>query len=285
MHLPDFVLLVIGTLAAIAAGLAVLTSNYRVARVLFWIAALAFGSLGVVWSATSEGYSLPTQMVVSATIGAIAAAGLTWTLWEIREKESTEVKTASNTEQVRRPTLEATNNSTIAARDAKIPGDLPFQVGRADKDSLIDLSGSNFSKNPDGSITFTPGNPEFQFPAPTGEFAKLSTADLRKRLISTANDLENIQNQLDQDFRVAERTQAAFIGVYEKHRATLERYFDLSHSLACAALAKIGKLSAIPAEAASGGILVYHRKFAGPKPAHGAAVFLSFLAAQLPHEH
>ena len=44
MHLPDFVLLVIGALAAIAAGLAVLTSNYRVARVLFWIAALSFGS-------------------------------------------------------------------------------------------------------------------------------------------------------------------------------------------------------------------------------------------------
>ena len=64
-----------------------LASNYRIARVLFWIAAVSFGSMGVVWSATSEGYSLPTQMVVSATVAAIAAAGLTWALWEIRGKE------------------------------------------------------------------------------------------------------------------------------------------------------------------------------------------------------
>jgi hypothetical protein len=87
MHLSDFVLLVVGTLAAIAAGLAVLASNYGIARILFWIAALSFGSMGVVWSATSEDYSLSTQMIVSAIIGAIAAAGLTWALWETRGKE------------------------------------------------------------------------------------------------------------------------------------------------------------------------------------------------------
>ena len=87
MHLPDFALSVIGALAAIAAGLVMLASNYRIARVLFWIAAVSFGSMGVVWSATPEGYSLPTQMVVSATVAAIAAAGLTWALWEIRGKE------------------------------------------------------------------------------------------------------------------------------------------------------------------------------------------------------
>jgi hypothetical protein len=92
MRLPEFVLLVAATVAAIAAGLAVVASKYGIARALFWIAALSFGSLGVMWSASSEGYSLPTQLIVSAIIGAIAAAGLTWGLWEINEKETTEIK-------------------------------------------------------------------------------------------------------------------------------------------------------------------------------------------------
>lgn len=100
MHLPEFALLVIATIAAIAAGLVMLASNYRVALVLFWIGALSFGSLGVVWSATSEGYSLPTQMVVSAVIGAIAAAGLTWVIWEIGQKQKTEATTQIKQETV-----------------------------------------------------------------------------------------------------------------------------------------------------------------------------------------
>lgn len=56
----------------------------RAVRVLFWAAALSFGSSGIVWSATSEGYSLVTQMAVAAIAAAIAAAGLTWGLAEIR---------------------------------------------------------------------------------------------------------------------------------------------------------------------------------------------------------
>jgi hypothetical protein len=84
MHLPEFVLLLIATVAAIAAGLAMVASNYRVARVLFWIAALSFGSLGLVWSQQSHGYSLATQMIVAAVCAGIAAATLVWGLDEIR---------------------------------------------------------------------------------------------------------------------------------------------------------------------------------------------------------
>ena len=95
MHLPDFVLLVLATIAAIAAGLAVLASKYNIARVLFWIAGLSFWSLGILWSATSEGYPLKTQLLVAAIVGAVAAAGLTWGLWEIRGKEDGEKKPSS----------------------------------------------------------------------------------------------------------------------------------------------------------------------------------------------
>lgn len=84
MHLPEFILLVIATVAAIAAGLAMATSNYRVARIFFWIAALSFASLGVVWAAQSEGYSLRTQIAVATICFAIAFAGLLWGLKEVR---------------------------------------------------------------------------------------------------------------------------------------------------------------------------------------------------------
>ncbi|WP_316224631.1 MULTISPECIES: hypothetical protein [unclassified Bradyrhizobium] len=90
MHLPEFGLLVLTTIAAIAAGLAMLASKYSIARVLLWIAGLSFGSLGVLWSASSEGYSLPTQLIVAGAVGAVAAVGLTWAIWEIRLKEKAE---------------------------------------------------------------------------------------------------------------------------------------------------------------------------------------------------
>jgi hypothetical protein len=91
MHLPEFTLLAIATVAAIAAGfgvgmLALGRPRFGVVRVLFWISALTFWSLGIVWSATSA-QTLSIQMAVAAVIGAIAAAGLTWGLWEVRNQE------------------------------------------------------------------------------------------------------------------------------------------------------------------------------------------------------
>jgi hypothetical protein len=81
MHLSEFVLLVIATVAAIAAGLAVVASNYRAARVLFYIAALSFGSMGVVWALNSD-TSLVKQMAVAFVVAGTGAAGLVYGLWE-----------------------------------------------------------------------------------------------------------------------------------------------------------------------------------------------------------
>jgi hypothetical protein len=87
MLLFEFALLVVATVAAIAAGLAVVASSFRIARGLFWAAALSFGSMGIVSSANSSA-SLPIQMMVSAIVAAIAAAGLTYGLWDLRIKEA-----------------------------------------------------------------------------------------------------------------------------------------------------------------------------------------------------
>jgi hypothetical protein len=89
MHLPEFALLAIATVAAIAAGLVMVASNYRAARVLAWIAAISFGSLGIVWAQQSHGYSLATQMIVAAVCAGIGAAALVWGLDEIKGRSTT----------------------------------------------------------------------------------------------------------------------------------------------------------------------------------------------------
>ena len=93
MHLPEFALLAIATIAAIAAGfgigmLALGRPRFGVVRVLFWISALTFASLGIVWSATPD-HPLWVHMAVSGAIGAIAFTGLAWGLWEVRHQEQT----------------------------------------------------------------------------------------------------------------------------------------------------------------------------------------------------
>lgn len=88
MHLPEFILLVVATLAAIAASLAVVASSFRAAQVFTWIAGLSFGSLGIAWALQSHGYSLVTQIIVAAVCGAIGAGGLAWGLHEIKTRAS-----------------------------------------------------------------------------------------------------------------------------------------------------------------------------------------------------
>lgn len=75
MHLVDFLLGGQFAFAGITAGLgaAVLAlegANTRVIRVLFWLGAISFGSLGIVWAGTSHGHSLITQMIVAAAFAA-----------------------------------------------------------------------------------------------------------------------------------------------------------------------------------------------------------------------
>jgi hypothetical protein len=148
MHLPEFALLLIATVAAIAAGLAMVASNYRAARVLFWIAALSFGSLGIVWSQQSHGYSLATQMIVAAVCAAIAAAALVWGLDEIRGRANAgEVPSVTDKPEPGKnsPAISAGGNITIGHIGDTI-------VNQAPKPELK-LGASKSQKNPDGTYT------------------------------------------------------------------------------------------------------------------------------------
>jgi len=307
MHLPEFILLAIATMAAIAAGLgagmlALGRPNLGVVRVLFWIAAIAFGSLGIVWSSTST-QPLGVQMLVSGIIGALAAAGLTWGLWEVRAQESANQPTQENKSEAnpsetarpsRGPTLEATRGSKIDATGAVIPGDLPFQFGKADQNSIIDMPGLTVTKNENGSYTVSPGeHVNRAFPPPTGEFSSLSNTALSEKVQIVVSELKQFQSDFRRDVfppytkvgPIDEEYTRRSTENWHKYQTTYEEKFSkLALSLASEMLVRIGSIegSSMSPEARNGANLVYWGRFVGHNPAEAAAEFLKALASNLP---
>ncbi len=184
MHLVDYsvgsILAFSGLTAGLgAAMLALPPVKERAIRVLFWASALSFGSSGIVWSATSEGYSLAVQMAVSAIVAAIAAAGLTWGLAELRGR------TVADKEQTASPIVEKpapdsqTNDSSfmkigqgatverLTVRGANVEGvRTGFDIYGKLKDANIqDFNSSSFGPNAAGRLkTMTIGRVSFAAP-------------------------------------------------------------------------------------------------------------------------
>jgi hypothetical protein len=105
----------------------------------------------------------------------------------------------------------------------------------------------------------------------------MPTPQLRDELQTTVRELRGFQDKFDADFRQKVKE------VLERYRISYEgKFSELSLSLASAALARIGSLSDIPRSAASGGQIIYYKKFVGPTPAGDAAEFLELLSTKLP---
>jgi hypothetical protein len=181
----------------------------------------------------------------------------------------------------RGPTLEATNRSTIDATGATIPGDLPFQFGRADSDSLIAMPGIKVTKTDGGWEVTLPENVNYHFPSPPPEYAAMPTPELRRQLQATANDLRAFQLQFTAAFRQVLPDIAKANEVGETYRAEYEkRFLEPSFSLASAAMSRIGTIT-LPKTANSGSQIVYYKKFVGPTAAGDAATFLEALSEGL----
>jgi hypothetical protein len=296
MHLPEFVLSVAATVAAIAAGFAVVASNYNVARVLFWIATLSFGSLGIVWSATSQD-PLSTQLLVSAIVGAVAAAGLTWGLWELRSKEANTQKTenAAPGPQAQpanppRPWLEATRDSEINAKGAVIAGEFPNigQFAKLDDRSKLDMSG----------VMIIGQNAPTQFPLPTGALSSLSNSQVREEAKKIVKGLLSFEKEFDDQLvdttwktsktmderQVKMEQNKALFGKYaEKYgQGTLP---SAALSIVSEMLSRTGPVDVVgaPQKAQMGSQVIMQKRFAGSEPAASAASFIEYLAQKLPN--
>jgi hypothetical protein len=124
MHLTDFIVAGQFAFAGITAGLGFVVlappiPNHRAARVLFWLGALSFGSMGIVWALTSEDYSLRTQMLVAAICAAIAAAGLVWGLRQVNVQLNTPERSGSPSVAPSTAGDNNSGNSGIITKDQK----------------------------------------------------------------------------------------------------------------------------------------------------------------------
>jgi len=266
----------------VAAGLTVISlsrPDYRVACRCAWAAAILFGSIAIVWGVTTT-ESAWIRVPAVGIVGLLAAISLTEALRFIKIRE---FPTVAEAPAVRRgPTLEATNRSTIDASGATIPGDLPFQFGRADNDSLIAMPGVKVTKTDNGWQVSPPENVNYNFPAPPAKYAVMPIPELRRQLQSTANELRVFQNQYTVNFRQSVPDTTKMREVIDAYKTDYDKRFsELSFSLASAAMSRIGMIT-LPKAASSGGQIVYYKKFVGPTPAGDAATFLEALSERLP---
>ncbi|WP_315796031.1 hypothetical protein [Bradyrhizobium sp. SZCCHNRI3043] len=191
----------------------------------------------------------------------------------------------------RGPVLEATNDSKINAAGAVIPNDLPFQLGKADGGSVIDMPGVVVTRKDDGTIAINTGSGsgERYFQPPTGEFADMSVGDLKARMRATVHDLNDFQANFEKDFYDPERkypSKEKAREVRNKYSAEYrEKFSKLALSLAEAALFRIGRRvdgSELSRQANDGGRIILNERFVGPAPATEAAAFLASLESRLP---
>lgn len=196
MHLIDYSVGSILAFAGLTGGLgaamlALSPVKGRPVRVLFWATALSFGSSGIVWSATSEGDSLPVQMTVAAVIAAIAAAGLTWGLWELRthEQPASTDKPLSEAPETKQP------STGILIRPGANGNRFRIKEGIFGFDRAVDAQGEN--NQVDAGI-LSSGPPPAKFNPDAGAktpptldqaLTKLSNEELRDRVYRLCSKL------------------------------------------------------------------------------------------------
>jgi hypothetical protein len=105
MPAPDFAMLVLAALASVAAGFAysmLLRANprFRAAKVLSWVSALGFWSVGVIWGATASVYPLGWRMAAAGAAGAVVSAALVWVIADINSQSKPPPTVANNRIQI-----------------------------------------------------------------------------------------------------------------------------------------------------------------------------------------
>jgi hypothetical protein len=229
-------------------------------------------------------------MLVSGIIGGVAAAALAWGLWEIRSQQQKKPPPSESAIATPRgPTLEAVGHSAIDARDAIIPGDLPFQFSKAEDHSFIGIARITVTKQPDGTfLVEQPQNTSVQFPTPTGGFLLLSNVELIIRATKLSNNLRDFQKTWDDRWRSVQQGENA-----QSDAASYETVFgpliaEYSATLAPEALSVVGSLmsrlvtiSLTNPSDASGALTIYHRRLIGPRAAQDAAGLVDNLRSAL----
>ena len=300
-------------------------SRLRLARNCFMAASVIFAGIAIMWGIWTE-YPFWPRVLIVGLLAALAAIGaMESTRFIMRDenlkKESENAKSdpaptipvttpaattvsaqapagsapVADPQPQRRPTLEATRNSKIDATGSIIPGDLPFQFGKADDGSIIDMPGTIVTRKEDGSIVIMPGAMPVNrtFPPPTGEFASLSASALKARAGEIAGSLREFQGRFETEMRSLPRTSPPQVRApdvmwkqfSEKYKSEYNtKLLDPAVSVASEIMSRIEASAPGTSFQHPGANMLYHRAFAGPAPALEVAEFLDLLVSKLPGE-
>lgn len=296
--------------AAGLTGMSLVRPYYKIARRCAWVASILFGSIAVVWGLTTMESAL-IRIPAVGIAGFVAVVCLTEALRFIAKHEATS-QSAANAAQAqpapvpaqspappplaaaapapRGPTLEATRHSKIDATGAVIPGDLPFQFGRADDHSVIDMPGTVVTRREDGTYLVQPSAIPVtkSFPAPTGEFSHYSNPQLRDTAKAMAANLRDFQRREMEEWSTLPRLPQGGVDddVFQKFankwRVEYEtKYLNQAFSIASEIMNRIGTVTPETRNERSGAMMLLHKSFAGSRPAVEVADFLDLIAGKL----
>ncbi|MEH2557986.1 hypothetical protein V1286_005515 [Bradyrhizobium algeriense] len=170
MQLVDFTVAGIFGFSGITIGLgaavmALVPTNHRVARILFWLGAVSFGSMGTVWGINSEDQSLTIRMTVAFICAGIAAAGLVWALSELRTREKVAQANIEETKPAGK-TKPTSTNQRVTGNDNVVTGPVAGgQVASIINNFYGASSGpqqNRFSEDADTPVTFSIGCMNFR---------------------------------------------------------------------------------------------------------------------------
>jgi len=194
----------------------------------------------------------------------------------------------------RGPTLEATDHSVIDATNATIPGDLPFQFGRAEGHSLIAMPGVTVTKNSDGTYSvIPPAQTNLSFPAPDGRFSKFSNPELKKEAALISAKFRQAQGEFlaayqaaanrDEKGQISDEDWRAFsVPLDNKYRVDL---VPAGFSIVCELLNRTsGNLQLSNGTIRIGAQDMYYRQVASAGHADKVADFIEFLLQKVPDQ-
>jgi hypothetical protein len=296
-ELPDFwTTLGIGlALLSLVPGMTSVPSASHIEFKISRICALAAATLFLIKLALWGSEDLTAaRIAIVALLGALIAVSTAFALHWINKKEKTTVVVTAEAKPesvpARGPTLEANTGGRINAEGATIPGDLPFQFGKAETGGIIDMPGINVIRQNDGSLSIQPSSKPANrvFLPPTGEFKDLSEAQIAHKLRVTAGELREFQKRYEAAWRALPRSpetgveNSVFQPFAEQWKLEYEtKYINEAYSLVSESLARGLTITAHDQTESAGGTMLFYKAFAGPRPALEVAAFLDRVASEL----
>lgn len=287
-------------LGALAFGIVpVPPARLRLARNYFLVSCAIFAGIAIMWGITTDYSTWPRVLVVGTLVGLGGVGAVESTRLIMLGQNVKDDKDKAGVPQVAKAAVEvpapsaeakprftATNNSEINAKGSAFVGTIPYPIGMADGGSKIDMGGA----------LWIGADAPTKFPAPTGEFSRLSNSELKKKVQDTCSKLrefeerfkaetKQVPNRKNNSREEIERQYGQFREIREKYAGLYgaSNFPEIATSLATEILRRTGGIepSTVSQKAQIGAQVILQGKFVGGEPTSSSAEFLEEIVGKL----